>query len=588
MKKELFMVLVLSGFTTNAQVGRVGINTATPQATLSIEVDPANALSTATSNEGVLIPKLSKVRIANIAAPVDATIVYVSDLTYSGSNTAVADITSKGFYYYDEDPMVPANSKWKKLNVNTGGTSLPSGTVAGQVLKWDGSAWQPGTDTDTSLYTADGTLSEDRTVNMNGKTLSFTGLGNVGIGINADASQKLLVQGNIFSNGVVYSQISSNEGGRIELRNHSKMGTTVANRWAIYNMTGSYGNSLQFWRYYQAGGGGGMVMTLSDDGKVGIGTRTPNKMLQVAGDVYVNTHTDTNTLNVREGLTAKDVTASAGVKGATLTSTGNATIGGLATITNLNVTNNTTVKNVTASGTVKGAALVSTGNISASGTVSAKDVTASAGVKGATLTSTGNATIGGLATIANLNVTNNITAKNVTASETVKGKQLTSTGNINATGAVITKDVTASGIIKGAGLVSTGNLNVSGTTTTKNLNVTGTYTVTNLTATGTVKGANFEATGNMNIAGTMTSTYHINVRNNTNIDNFTTNQLMQFNKVFSAVGNVVPCTSSIEGAIRYNYMVSFGGYDYSTVTDGVFDLCAPDDKGKYEWRIIGI
>lgn len=96
--------MLLLGLTAKAQVGRVGINTASPEATLSIEVDPANALSTATSNEGVLIPKLSKARIANITTPVDATMIYVSDLTYTGTNPAVADITSKGFYYYDEDP----------------------------------------------------------------------------------------------------------------------------------------------------------------------------------------------------------------------------------------------------------------------------------------------------------------------------------------------------------------------------------------------------------------------------------------------------------------------------------------------------
>ena len=118
MNRIIFSVVVLSGMTASAQVGKVGINTATPQATLSIEVDPANAASTATSNEGVLIPKLSKARIANIASPVDATMIYISDLTYTGTNPAVADITSKGFYYYDEDPVMPANSKWKKLNVN--------------------------------------------------------------------------------------------------------------------------------------------------------------------------------------------------------------------------------------------------------------------------------------------------------------------------------------------------------------------------------------------------------------------------------------------------------------------------------------
>jgi hypothetical protein len=45
-------------------------------------------------------------------------------------------------------------------------------------------------------------------------------------------------------------------------------------------MTGSYGNSLQFWRYLQSGGGG-MVMTMGDNGYVGIGTNNPGLKLHI-------------------------------------------------------------------------------------------------------------------------------------------------------------------------------------------------------------------------------------------------------------------------------------------------------------------
>ena len=394
MNRIIFLAMLLLGLTAKAQVGRVGINTASPEATLSIEVDPANALSTATSNEGVLIPKLSKARIANITTPVDATMIYVSDLTYTGTNPAVADITSKGFYYYDEDPVMPVNSKWKKLNVNAGGTNL---------------------------YNTDGSLTDNRTVNMNGKNLSFTGTGNVGIGKAATADHRLEVAGSIKAEGylrssindpvggylslinpqktgndmqdwtlfnmtggyakglqfwkyspsgvgsgpvmtlgdngfvgiglpanvspahrvhikdghfyaeegALYSQYSNNEGGRVVLRNPNKIGG-IANEWVLFNMTSAYGTpSLQFWRYFQSGGGG-MVMTLADDGNVGIGTSNPGQKLHVEGnsymngwlyttqgarisgtskphsgaDLWVDGHTDTNTLNVRSSLEA--------------------------------------------------------------------------------------------------------------------------------------------------------------------------------------------------------------------------------------------------------------------------------------------
>lgn len=253
MNRIIFSVLVLSGMTASAQVGKVGINTATPQATLSIEVDPANAASTATSNEGVLIPKLSKARIANIASPVDATMIYISDLTYTGTNPAVADITSKGFYYYDEDPVMPANSKWKKLNVNAGGNNL---------------------------YNTDGSLSDNRTVNMNGKNLSFTGTGNVGIGKAATTTHRLEVAGSLNADGYLRSSVNDPVGGYLSLINPQKTGNDMQD-WRLFNMTGGYGKGLQFWKYAPSGAGNGHVMTLADNGNVGIGTNNPGLKLHV-------------------------------------------------------------------------------------------------------------------------------------------------------------------------------------------------------------------------------------------------------------------------------------------------------------------
>jgi hypothetical protein len=259
MNRIIFLAMLLLGLTAKAQVGRVGINTASPEATLSIEVDPANALSTATSNEGVLIPKLSKARIANITTPVDATMIYVSDLTYTGTNPAVADITSKGFYYYDEDPVMPANSKWKKLNVNAGGANL---------------------------YNADGALADNRTVNMNGKNLSFTGTGNVGIGKSATTDHRLEVAGSLNAEGYLRSSINDPVGGYLTLTNPQKTGNDMQD-WKLFNMTGSYNKGLQFWKYSPSGVGSGMVMTLADNGNVGIGTNAPTAKFHVKdGGVY--------------------------------------------------------------------------------------------------------------------------------------------------------------------------------------------------------------------------------------------------------------------------------------------------------------
>jgi hypothetical protein len=246
MKKVLFSAFLLSAVAVNAQIGKVGVNTNNPKATLDIQPSPANALPTATTNEGVLIPKLSKTRVANIATPEDATMIYVSDVTYTGANPAVADITSKGFYYYDADPVMPINSKWKKLNVNAGGTNL---------------------------YNTDGALTDNRTVDMNGKNLSFTGTGNVGIGKAATSAYKLDISGELNAEGMLRSYVNHDVGGSLSLVNPKKTGNDM-NEWRLFNMTGAYAKGLQFWKYSPSGVGNGPVMTLGDNGFVGIGLPT--------------------------------------------------------------------------------------------------------------------------------------------------------------------------------------------------------------------------------------------------------------------------------------------------------------------------
>ncbi|HPI00288.1 MAG TPA: hypothetical protein PK772_08160 [Chitinophagaceae bacterium] len=75
-----------------------------------------------------------------------------------------------------------------------------------------------------------------------GTHFKVDGDGRVGIGTNAP-KEKLDVIGGI------RSVINSNEGGYISLSNPSKTDPAAAATWNIYNMTGGYGNSLQFWGY---------------------------------------------------------------------------------------------------------------------------------------------------------------------------------------------------------------------------------------------------------------------------------------------------------------------------------------------------
>ncbi|WP_345145578.1 hypothetical protein [Flavobacterium ginsengiterrae] len=112
--------------------------------------------------------------------------------------------------------------------------------------------------------------------------------GNIGIGI-VNPNHKLEVSGSGLFQGVITSSISDAGGGKIQLQNPSKISNGAASTWAIYNMTGPYGNSLQFWAYDNLGCGTGLCdnrFTMMDNGNVGIGSGNPQNKLDVNGTIH--------------------------------------------------------------------------------------------------------------------------------------------------------------------------------------------------------------------------------------------------------------------------------------------------------------
>ncbi|MHC0446378.1 hypothetical protein ACWA1F_13290 [Flavobacterium sp. 3-218] len=112
--------------------------------------------------------------------------------------------------------------------------------------------------------------------------------GNVGIGT-LNPSQKLDVNGNGMFQGAIISSALADTGGNIQLVNPSKNGNGVASTWTIYNMTGVYGNSLQFWAYDNLSCAGGLCnnrFTIMDNGNVGIGSSNPSNKLDVNGTIH--------------------------------------------------------------------------------------------------------------------------------------------------------------------------------------------------------------------------------------------------------------------------------------------------------------
>jgi hypothetical protein len=82
------------------------------------------------------------------------------------------------------------------------------------------------------------------------------------------------------------SSVASDVGGSVSLQNPLKV-HPAANNWIIYNMTGPYTNSLQFWAYSNTTNLGPQL-TITDAGNMGVGTQTPAAKLDVNGSLNVS------------------------------------------------------------------------------------------------------------------------------------------------------------------------------------------------------------------------------------------------------------------------------------------------------------
>ncbi|MDV3950682.1 cell wall anchor protein [Elizabethkingia anophelis] len=97
--------------------------------------------------------------------------------------------------------------------------------------------------------------------------------GNVGIGTKSPAT-------NLEVSGIIRASSSNDEGGSIDIYNSSKTGTNV-NTWRIYNMTGGYGNSLQFWAYSADQSIYGPRLKLGDNGDIAMYGKLEAKEIKV-------------------------------------------------------------------------------------------------------------------------------------------------------------------------------------------------------------------------------------------------------------------------------------------------------------------
>ena len=114
-------------------------------------------------------------------------------------------------------------------------------------------------------------------INANTQSINIDNLygknGNIGIGTKSPAT-------NLEVSGVIRASSSNEEGGSIDIYNSAKTGTN-ANTWRIYNMTGGYGNSLQFWAYSADQSIYGPRLKLGDNGDIAMYGKLEAKEIKV-------------------------------------------------------------------------------------------------------------------------------------------------------------------------------------------------------------------------------------------------------------------------------------------------------------------
>lgn len=121
MKKSLFLLGLLAVGFASAQavtaedkkyLGKIGVNTLTPKATLDIQA------ITEDTAKGILIPRLSSQQLIDMPVGVDqhSLLVYMTEpVELSKRAGAFTKVDNEGYYYYYADKTNPSNNYWKKI-----------------------------------------------------------------------------------------------------------------------------------------------------------------------------------------------------------------------------------------------------------------------------------------------------------------------------------------------------------------------------------------------------------------------------------------------------------------------------------------
>lgn len=214
MKKQFILAASLL---STIVYGQVGINTASPVATMDIVGKP----TVTSSMDGIIAPRIegAQLRAKAYTSAQTGALVYVTLADTSPAEQTI-DVTSVGYYYFNGTKWVSIGSgsgtfaevdgvignEVLNATINGGliragsGTNvspytlgLTSGTSTGQLMTWNGTAWTPSAA--VNIYSTNNSFAANRTATIpSGQWLNFAGAGYVGIG-GVDSLAKLNVNG---------------------------------------------------------------------------------------------------------------------------------------------------------------------------------------------------------------------------------------------------------------------------------------------------------------------------------------------------------------------------------------------------------
>ncbi|WP_027380000.1 hypothetical protein [Chryseobacterium daeguense] len=246
MKNKITLTIAL--FTAGLSFAQVGVNTPNPRATLDVTAKVPTG--TARTPEGLIIPNIDRQRAQSMTGIATSTMIYVNSVATGTQAGIAANINAVGYYYFN-------GTVWVKL--------VPD--VPAFV------------DTDTNIYSNNGTLSSNRTVSQAGNTLAFTSTATAG-------TSHFTVDGSTFNVDARNNRIGI---GTNTPNNLLDLGGSTGKKLAVWNSTagddfygfGAAANVLQI--YAGADNTQAPLMTLNQNGRVGIGTTNPQTDFHTIG-----------------------------------------------------------------------------------------------------------------------------------------------------------------------------------------------------------------------------------------------------------------------------------------------------------------